>query len=106
MMSLRGVVFGLAAGLGLLCRGGPDALPMALPEKPPRATQVRLRGAAIDAAIVEAMQKWQVPGAAVVIVFDDRIEYLAGHGVRQVGHPGKVTPDTIFPLASCSKAFT
>ena len=48
------------------------------------------------------MAAWRVPGAAVVVVQGDRVEYLAGraHWARAV------TPDTIFPLASCSKAFT
>ena len=45
------------------------------------------------------MRRWRVPGAAVVVVRGDRVEYLAGHG------PG-ISPDTVFPLASCSKAFT
>ena len=32
--------------------------------------------------------------------------YLKGFGVREKGKPEKVTPDTVFPIASCSKAFT
>lgn len=60
----------------------------------------------IDAVVEKAMKEFQVPGAAVVIVRDDRVIYLKGFGVREKGKPEEVTPDTVFALASCSKAFT
>ncbi len=59
----------------------------------------RLEKRPIDAAVRDAMRQWGVPGTAVVIVQGNRVEYLAGHGEG-------IDPDTIFPLASCSKAFT
>jgi CubicO group peptidase (beta-lactamase class C family) len=67
--------------------------------------------AAVDerqvAALVDAaLAAWSVPGAAVVIVENDQVVYLRGHGLRRIGEPAQVTPDTIFPLASCSKPFT
>ena len=49
---------------------------------------------------------WGVPGAAVVVVRGDETLVLKGYGVRRVGGRDPVTPDTLFPLASCSKAFT
>ncbi|HKA06606.1 MAG TPA: serine hydrolase [Gemmataceae bacterium] len=59
----------------------------------------------IDRLVTEALEAWDAPGAAVVIVSPDRVIHLKGYGVREIaGKP--VTPDTIFPLASCSKAFT
>jgi CubicO group peptidase (beta-lactamase class C family) len=61
---------------------------------------------AIDAIVQDALEAWQVPGAAVAIVKDDQIVYLKGHGVRERGHDAPVTPDTLFPIASCTKAFT
>src|SRR5262249_25012626 len=60
----------------------------------------------IDAAVEKAMKEFQVPGAAVVIVRDDQVVYLKGFGVREKGKPEEVTPDTVFAIASCSKAFT
>ncbi len=60
----------------------------------------------IDALIDQALADWQVPGTAVVIVSDNQILYLGGRGAREIGKPGRVTPDTVFPLGSCSKAFT
>src|SRR5437868_2085152 len=62
--------------------------------------------AVLDRAVREALEAWKVPGTAVVIVRDDRILYLQGHGVKEAGGKEAVTPDTLFPLGSCTKAFT
>ncbi len=60
----------------------------------------------LDAVVEKAMTEMQVPGAAVVVVKDDRIIYLKGFGFREQGKDEMVTPDTVFAVASCSKAFT
>ena len=60
----------------------------------------------IDALVRDSLKQWNVPGLAVAIVRDDRLIYLKGYGVRELGRPEPVTPDTIFPLASCTKSFT
>jgi CubicO group peptidase (beta-lactamase class C family) len=62
--------------------------------------------AAAEKIVADALKAWNVPGAAVVVVRGDDTLLLKGFGVREVGKPEKVTPDTVFPLASCSKAFT
>ena len=62
--------------------------------------------AELDAYIEKARAEWQVPGAAVVIVKDDKIVYAKGFGVREIGKPGKIDPDTVFAIGSASKAFT
>jgi CubicO group peptidase (beta-lactamase class C family) len=54
----------------------------------------------------EALKSWHVPGAALAIVKDDQILLLQGFGVRELGQPGRVTLDTVFPIASCTKTFT
>ncbi|MCI0699874.1 MAG: serine hydrolase [Planctomycetia bacterium] len=61
---------------------------------------------AIDDVVEKALTEFKVPGASVVIVRDGEVIYLKGFGVREKDKPEKVTPDTIFPIASCSKAFT
>jgi CubicO group peptidase (beta-lactamase class C family) len=61
---------------------------------------------AIDAAVKRAMDSWHVPGVAVAIVRDGDVIYLKGHGVRSVDADGPVTPDTLFPIGSCTKQFT
>src|SRR5437762_2689 len=59
----------------------------------------------IDTLAADALRAWDVPGVAVVVVTPDRLVHLKGYGVREVGGE-PVTPDTVFPLASCTKAFT
>lgn len=74
--------------------------PSTPPPPPPAA------GTDFDTVVREALDAWGVPGAAVAVVRGDEVVYLAGHGVREVGSPERVTPDTLFPIASCTKAFT
>lgn len=61
---------------------------------------------ALDAVVEHAMKEMNVPGGAVVVVRGDEVVYLKGFGVREKDKPEKVTPDTVFAIASCSKAFT
>jgi CubicO group peptidase (beta-lactamase class C family) len=67
-----------------------------------------LLGAEVDVArhVEEARRAWEVPGVAVAVVKDDKVIYLAGHGVRELGKPEPVTPRTSFQIASTTKAFT
>ncbi|MEM1449728.1 MAG: serine hydrolase [Planctomycetota bacterium] len=54
----------------------------------------------------EAMEAWEVPGAAVAIVRDDTAVLLEGYGVRELGSDARVDADTLFEIGSSSKAFT
>lgn len=51
-------------------------------------------------------QQWNVPGLAVAIVKDDQVILSEGFGVRQIGSSETVDGDTLFAIASNSKAFT
>src|SRR4051812_15290996 len=62
--------------------------------------------AELDALVASALAAFKVPGGAVVVVKDDAVVYLNGFGVRKQGGDEKVTPDTSFAIASCTKAFT
>lgn len=53
--------------------------------------------------LLHAMQQTGVPGVAVGVVYDDRLCWSAGYGVRQVGQPDPVDVHTVFQLASVSK---
>jgi CubicO group peptidase (beta-lactamase class C family) len=86
------LVAGLLAGLS---RAGDGSTPAP-----------RVDDAAVDAVVRAALKSWDVPGAAVAVVRDDRVVYLRGHGLREIGRKEPVTPDTVFPIASCTKAFT
>jgi CubicO group peptidase (beta-lactamase class C family) len=60
----------------------------------------------IDGLAEKALTFWRVPGTAIAVVHKGEVVYLEGHGRRSVKGEGKVTADTLFPLASCTKAFT
>lgn len=57
----------------------------------------------LDGVVEKAMKRTGVPGAAVGVVYQDRLVYLKGFGERRAGQSGKVGPDTVFQLASLSK---
>lgn len=60
----------------------------------------------IDQLAERAMKAFDVPGMAIGVFKDGETTYLKGHGVRELGKPGKVDADTLFKIASNSKAFT
>jgi CubicO group peptidase (beta-lactamase class C family) len=61
---------------------------------------------AIDRLMRRGLRAWHVPGAAVAIVRHGRVVFLRGYGVREYGDSHRVTPDTLFGIASLTKAFT
>src|SRR5262249_21837563 len=61
---------------------------------------------AVNTLVERALEHWHVPGVAVAIVRGDEVIYLKGHGVRSITGDERVTPDTLFPIASCTKSFT
>jgi CubicO group peptidase (beta-lactamase class C family) len=52
------------------------------------------------------MARDQIPGVAVGVVERGQLVFARGFGYRDVDKHLPVTPDTLFPLGSCSKAFT
>ena len=57
----------------------------------------------LDTYVQSSMQKTHIPGLAVAVVYQGRVVFLKGYGVRKLGNPAKVDPDTIFEIASVSK---
>lgn len=57
----------------------------------------------LEKKTVEKMQQTGLPGLAIGIVYQDRVLYHKGFGVREAGKPEKVDADTVFQLASISK---
>lgn len=56
--------------------------------------------------IESARVDWQVPGLAVAIVKDDKLVMAKGFGVKREGTSDPVDGQTLFAIASNSKAFT
>lgn len=52
---------------------------------------------AVDRLVQDTMARWKVPAMSVAIVENDRVVYLKGFNA---------TPDTLFQIGSCTKAFT
>ena len=60
----------------------------------------------LDSYIEKARAEWDVPGLSVAIVKDGKIVFAKGYGVKEQGRPGAVDSDTLFAIASNTKAFT
>ncbi len=83
----------------------PATLGLLLLLSPGASAQQTVDSKTIDAILADALKAWNVPGAAVAIVHRDKVVYLKGFGVKELGSDKPVTPDTVFPIASCTKAF-
>jgi CubicO group peptidase (beta-lactamase class C family) len=62
--------------------------------------------AAVDSALEQAREAWEIPGMAVAIVRGDSVLLAKGYGVRELGKPDRVDANTIFDAASLTKSFT
>jgi CubicO group peptidase (beta-lactamase class C family) len=71
---------------------------------PAQTLEDRLRE--IDEYAARAGQDWKVPGFSVAIVKDDKVVFAKGYGVRELGKPAPVDKETLFAVASNTKAFT
>ena len=119
--SLRSATaLGLVAALAVGCTGadaddtavagraavGTSPLPTVPPAQPPaQLTRAKVDTAVgrLDDVVRDAMRRTGVPGIAVGVVYDDKVVYLKGFGLRKAGTKDRVGPDTVFQLASVSK---
>ena len=62
--------------------------------------------AAVDAAVVQTLKVLNVPGIAVAVVKDGQVVLAKGYGVRSLANKEPVDANTLFGIASNSKAFT
>lgn len=81
------------------------ALLIGLPLAAAAQTQPPAELEGIEAFVEHGMRDWGIPGLAVSVVKDDRLVWARGFGVRRLGHPAAVDADTLFNIASVSKAF-
>jgi CubicO group peptidase (beta-lactamase class C family) len=94
----------LRAGvLGWACAATATAQSPGTPLPP---EQVAAAIAALDGIVETAMQASGVPGVAVAVVQDGKTVFARGYGLREIGQPGVVTPDTVFQIASLSKSLS
>src|SRR5215470_17586485 len=71
----------------------------------PKAERAKKVLEGFDAKIEQALKDFNVPGLSIGIVVDGHVVATKGYGVRDLRHALAVTPDTLFAIGSCSKAF-
>lgn len=85
----------------VLCLAG---FPCAAQDKPSISAEgVNSALAQLDPLIRSSLEKTKVPGLSVAVVYNDQVVFLRGYGVRKIGDPAQVDPDTVFEIASFSK---
>jgi CubicO group peptidase (beta-lactamase class C family) len=70
------------------------------------ASRERSPAARLDAYTAQALAAWELPGVAVAVVHNDSVVFAKGYGVKQLGKPDPITPNSVFAIGSTSKAFT
>lgn len=75
---------------------------LCLAQAPPQAT--RLEASQVEAIVQRAFERFEPIGVAVAVVQDGEVLAEVARGQRQAGSP--LSPNSLFNIASCSKAFT
>lgn len=65
-----------------------------------------ITSAEIDALVERTLKTFDVPGIAVAVIKDDKVIHAKGYGVRSLKTQQKVNENTLFGIASNSKAYT
>lgn len=60
----------------------------------------------LDAYITRVLETFDVPGVGVAVVKNGEILLSKGYGIKRLGQPDPVDENTLFSIASNSKAFT
>ena len=78
----------------------------AQPAAPPRGDRIEALAETLDQPFLTFMADAHVPGLAFGVVADGRLAYVQTFGSRTLASHDIVTPDSLFRIASMSKAFT
>jgi len=60
----------------------------------------------LDDYVARVLKEFEVPGLAVAVVKEGKVALAKGYGVRKLGEPASVDEQTLFGIASNTKAFT
>ncbi len=77
---------------------------VALAGSPRRARAQAGRGARIDGVLKQAVDAREVPGVVAMAATDKGLLYEGAFGLRALGESAAMTPDTVFRIASMTKA--
>ena len=75
-------------------------------EKPASVANQRLAPAELDAIVDEAFARYRLPGIAVGVIEDGKVIYVGTRGETSSGSGQPITSNTLFKIASNSKAMT
>lgn len=75
-------------------------------QKKSKSTPETDRFAGLDTAFERVLKDWHAAGFAVAVVEKDKIVYAKGFGFKDNEKKIPVTPNTLFAIGSCTKAFT
>ena len=73
---------------------------------PLQAQQPSFISDSLDNYIQQGIKDWSIPGLAITIVKDGKVVLSKGYGVSNINTQQKVDGNTLFGIASNSKAFT
>jgi CubicO group peptidase (beta-lactamase class C family) len=60
----------------------------------------------LDAYYEKALRDWGIPGMSIAIVKDGKVVFAKGYGVKEVGKNERPDENTLYAIASNTKAFT
>jgi CubicO group peptidase (beta-lactamase class C family) len=89
----------LAAGLAACAPGRPCSETVGAPAGPAATPDIQ----GFDVRVRRALADWGVPGLAIAVVKDDAVVFARGYGVRRLGGPEPVDPETLFGFLSPTK---
>jgi D-alanyl-D-alanine carboxypeptidase len=68
--------------------------------------QVATAAERADDFVDHYLRKKQIPGCAIMVRHDGKVALIAGHGIANLEHGVRVTPQTVFQSGSVGKQFT
>jgi CubicO group peptidase (beta-lactamase class C family) len=68
--------------------------------------EVKERLAGLNEWIKSEMEAWKILGFSLAVIYKGEVVHCEGYGVRDKEQNLPVTPETVFAIGSCTKAFT
>ncbi|MBD3235185.1 MAG: serine hydrolase [Candidatus Eisenbacteria bacterium] len=90
---------------GTFTQGG-QSFPFHLASREDPAARARAALSGLEETVTGAIEEWQTPGLAIGVVVGDEVVLAEGYGYRDREEELPVTPQTLFAVGSCTKAFT
>lgn len=75
-------------------------------DTPPPGGNTQADIATVDNNVTNFMKTYNIPGASLAVSRNGKLVYIKGYGYADVAANTKVTPQSRFRLASCSKTYT